>query len=121
MSVRVTLSGDGWLDLKERLKVKDKRAVLGFAVDGFSADGKDYKFNVLAHQVGNAAVRITNWSIPGAKPYPIAASFEQRTAAIDDLYADVFDEVMAAVTKFEADQAQKDDAEKNATADGGTV
>ena len=61
---RLDLPDGQWIDVKDKLQVRDKRDVHSYSVDGVSSDGKTYRFNVVKHQIASAAVRITGWSLP---------------------------------------------------------
>ena len=117
---RLDLPGGQWIDVKDRLQVKDKRDVHTFSVDGVSSDGKTYRFNVVKHQIATAAVRITGWSLPATYPNGKRSTTADKIAVIEELDEDTFDAMTTAIsahTKAADDEAE---AEKNATPDGVT-
>ena len=48
---RLDLPDGQWIDVKDKLQVRDKRDVHTYSVDGVSSDGKTYRFNVVKHQI----------------------------------------------------------------------
>jgi hypothetical protein len=129
---RLTLPSGAWIDVKDRLRVRDTREVHTHAVDGVSSDGATYRLNMIKHQIATAAVRIMNWSVmddgtshksgePQLIPWPVGKSpFKERVEVIEGLDEDAFDEITKALNahlkKIDADAV----TEKNATADGET-
>lgn len=122
MRLTVTIDGgEGWIDVKERLKVIDERKMLDFSVEGFDKDGTP-RICIGKNAVGKAAARLRAWHLPGQKPIPAGASFEAKVALLDDLYPEVFKPIAEAVSTFEQGQAEKDaaasEAGANPTPDG---
>lgn len=127
MPKRLSLSDGQFVDVKEKLRVRDKREVHTFSVDGVSSDGQTYRFNVVKHQIANAAVRILNWSIKDPDtdqpiPYPVGKStVKERIEAIENLDEDVFEEVTKAIQEFEKASDEEAEEEKNETQGGETT
>lgn len=131
MITRLTLPNDQWIDVKDRLRVRDKRDVHSYSVDGVSSDGQTYRFNVVKHQIATAAVRITNWYVlddgsthKDGKPQPIVfpsgKSFKDRIEAIENLDEEVFEGITEALGTHAKDvEVAAEDAKKE-TATGGT-
>lgn len=121
MATRLELK-HGWIDVKDKLKVRDKREVHQHSVDGVSSDGLTYRFNVVKHQIATAAVRISNWSLTDdGKPilWPAGkAAFKDRVETIESLDEDAFDEITRVLNDhFKAVEAE-DEAEKKEIQDG---
>ena len=127
---RLTLKSGAWIDVKDKLQVRDTREVHTHSVDGVSSDGQTYRFNVVKHQIATAAVRILNWSVmddgslhkdrqPKLIPWPQGkAPFKERVEVIENLDAEAFEEVTDAINAhFKALDAAAV-TEKNATQDG---
>ena len=121
MAERIALSCDQWIDVRERLKVKDKRDVHSYSVDGLATDGLTYRLNVVKHQIATAAVRITDWHLSGEKSYPTVSQFKDKVAAIEELGEDIFDEITAALGNSDKAKQAAEDEEKNAIAGGESV
>lgn len=119
-TTRLELPDGQWVDIKATLKVKDRRDIHSYSVDGMSTDGKTYRFNVVNHQIGSAAARIVKWQLAGVKAFPVAASFTEKVAAIADLDEDVFEVITAALNAHDKAADAEAESEKNGTADGGT-
>lgn len=121
---RLDLTNDQWIDVKDKLRVRDKRDQHTYSVDGVSSDGQTYRFNVVKHQIATAAVRIVNWSLKDedgkAIRWPTGKPFKERVEAIENLDEAVFDEI----TKVLGDHAKALDeesvTEKNEIPDGVT-
>lgn len=111
---RLDLPDGQWIDIKDKLQVRDKRDVHTYSVDGVSSDGKTYRFNVVKHQIATAAVRIVGWSLPAAYPNGKRSTFAERVAVIEDLDEDAFDAMTTAIGTFTKTQDDEADAEKNA-------
>lgn len=123
MPTRLSLSKDQFVDVKDKLRVRDKREVHTYSVDGVSSDGQTYRFNVVKHQIANAAVRIVNWLIRDEDgkpiPYPVGkATVKERIEAIEGLDEDIFEEVTKALSAFEKSSDEEAEEEKNETPDG---
>jgi hypothetical protein len=123
MSTRLTLAdGQSWIDVKDKLKVRDDRAVSEYATLGFTTDGKEVRLDPERNKIGAAAVRILNWRLASngngesIAPYPAGQPFEARCAAIDDLYADTFQQIVDALNIH---FAEKPVPEKNAVTQSG--
>lgn len=118
MATRLTLPNDQWIDVRDKLKVRDKRDVHSYSVDGVSSDGLTYRFNVVKHQIGTAAVRIVSWLLKDEDgksiPYPVGkSSFKDRTEAIEGLDEDAFDEITKVLTAhFKVIEAEVVDEKK---------
>ncbi len=127
MPVRLELADGKFLVVKDKLRVRDKREVHTYSVDGVSSDGQTYRFNVVKHQIANAAVRIVHWEgFKGddgkAIPYPVGkATVKEKIEAIENLDEDVFEEVTKALSDFEKANEEEADAEKNEIPDGETT
>lgn len=126
MPTRLSLSDGQFVDVKDKLRVRDKREVHTFSVDGVSSDGQTYRFNVVKHQIANAAVRILNWLIKDEDgkpiPYPVGKStVKERIEAIENLDEDVFEEVTKALHEFEKESDEEAEEEKNETPAGETT
>ena len=133
MATRLELTDTQWIDVKDKLKVRDKRDVHSYSVDGVSSDGLTYRFNVVKHQIATAAVRITNWSLlddghttRDGKPQPIAwpvgkASFKERVDAIENLDEEQFDGIVKVLNKHVKDVDAEADDEKKEIPDGEIV
>lgn len=115
---RLELPGGQWIDVKDKLQVRDKRDVHTFSVDGVSSDGKTYRFNVVKHQIATAAVRIQGWSLPAAYPNGKRSTTADKIAVIEDLDEDIFDAITTAIGTFTKAADDEADAEKNATPAG---
>lgn len=119
---RVEMGTDTWVDLKERLKVRDKRDIHTYSVDGVATDGQTYRLNVVKHQIASAAVRVVAWKLDGVKSFPSEkAAFKERVAAIEDLDEELFDALNLKIREFESERDRQEEEEKNATADGVTA
>jgi hypothetical protein len=115
---RLDLPDGQWIDVKDKLQVRDKRDVHTYSVDGVSSDGKTYRFNVVKHQIATAAVRITGWSLPVEYPNGKRSATADRIAVIEGLDEDTFD-AMTTVLDAHAKAADAEaDAEKNETPAG---
>lgn len=119
--MRLTLPDGQWIDIKEKLKVRDSRQVHEYSVDGMSSDGKTYRFNVVKHAIATAAVRILNWAgfkDDDGKPLPYAPGkpFDERVAVIESLDEDVFQEINKTIGAHFG--AKDEEPEKNAQTDG---
>ena len=126
MATRLPLSDGQFVDVKEKLRVRDKREVHTYSVDGVSSDGQTYRFNVVKHQIATAAVRIVNWLIKGEDgkptPFPVGkATVKEKIEAIENLDEDVFEEITKAVNDFEKSLDTEAEEEKNETSDGETT
>jgi phenylacetate-coenzyme A ligase PaaK-like adenylate-forming protein len=119
-TTRLALTEDRWIDVKDSLKVKDRRDIHTYSVDGMSTDGQTYRFNVVKHGIAQAAARITACSIPGVK-WPVAGDFKAKVAVIEDLDETVFEAITLALNTADAAQREEDAEAKNATADGESV
>lgn len=117
---RLDLANGQWIDIKDKLQVKDKRDVHSYSVDGVSSDGKTYRFNVVKHQIASAAVRITGWSLTDEYPRGKRAATADRITAIESLDEDVFDEITAKLDEFDKAASREADEEKNETPAGVT-
>lgn len=117
---RLELPNKQWIDVKDKLQVRDKRDVHTFSVDGVSSDGKTYRFNVVKHQIATAAVRITGWSLPAAYPNGKRSTTQDKINVIEELDEDVFDAITTAIGTFTRAADDDEDAKKNATPNGGT-
>ena len=122
MHTRLTLPKDQWIDVKDRLKVRDTSDVHSHSVDGVATDGQTYRFNIVKHQIATAAVRIVNWLLKDedGKGIPWPVKFKDRVATIEGLDAEAFEDVAKAVTEHV--RAMEDAAEvaKKAIPDGAT-
>lgn len=123
MAARLDVAG-GWVDVRERLKVKDERAVIDF-ISPYMKGGpvEDFEATIAfmpANALARSAARLVAWSIPDVKTLPPAATFTQKVAALEDLYPEVFKALWEAVSKFESEQ-KKETEEKNVPADGVTA
>lgn len=126
MATRLDLKNDQHIDVKDRLKVRDKRDVHSYSVDGVSSDGLTYRFNVVKHQIGTAAVRIVNWSLKDeagkAIQWPVGKTpFKERVEAVESLDEDAFDEIVKVLNKHFKDIEAEDDDEKKEITDGEIV
>ena len=115
---RVELKNDDWVDFKERLKVRDKRDIHTYSVDGVATDGQTYRLNVVKHQIASAAVRVSAWKLEGVKSFPTGMPFKDRVAAIEDLDEALFDTLNLKIREFEQERDRQEEEEKNETADG---
>ena len=130
---RLELPNNQWFEVKDKLKVRDKRDVHAYSVDGVSSDGLTYRFNVVKHQIANAAVRIVNWSLlddgnmhrdgkPQAIPWPVGkASFKERVEAVENLDEEAFDAIVKVLNKHTKDVEVEDEDEKKEIPDGEIV
>ncbi len=130
---RLELPNNQWFEVKDKLKVRDKRDVHAYSVDGVSSDGLTYRFNVVKHQIANAAVRIINWSLfddgnthrngkPEAIQWPIGkASFKERVEVVESLDEDVFDVIVMVLNKHIKEVEVDDEDEKKEIPDGEIV
>lgn len=117
--MRIEVAG-GWIEVRERLKVKDERHVLDYISPYLKGPVEDFEATaamIPANAVARTAVRLIAWHLPEVKPLPTPASFEQKVAAIGDLYPEVFKPIWDAVSEFETAQKAQE-AEKNVPADG---
>lgn len=123
---RLELSEGRAITIKDSLKVRDKRDVHAYSVDGVSADGKTYRFNIVKHQIASAAVRILRWegiTDDFDKPlaWPTGQPFDKRVEAIEGLNEDVFEAITDALSAHDrAAQAIEDDV-KNETPAGASA
>ena len=122
MHTRLTLQKDQWIDVKDRLKVRDTSDVHSHSVDGVATDGLTYRFNIVKHQIATAAVRITNWSVKDedGKNIPWPVRFKDRVTTIEGLDAEVFEDVAKAVTEHVRAMEEAADDAKKSTPDGET-
>ena len=122
MHTRLTLQKDQWIDVKDRLKVRDTSDVHSHSVDGVATDGLTYRFNIVKHQIATAAVRIVNWCIKDddGKNVQWPVKFKDRVATIEGLDAEVFEDVAKAVTDHVRTMEDAADAAKKSTPDGAT-
>jgi hypothetical protein len=111
---RLDLPDGQWIDVKDKLQVRDKRDVHTYSVDGVSSDAKTYRFNVVKHQIATAAVRITGWSLPVAYPNGKRSTTLDRIAVIEELDEDVFDAMTVALAKHDKTISDEAEAIKNA-------
>jgi hypothetical protein len=117
---RLTLPGGQWIDVKDKLKVRDTRQIHSHSVDGMSADGQTYRFNVAKHAIATAATRITNWGGfvgDDGKPLPYAPGkpFDERVDVIESLDDDVFQEISKTLNgHFAAKATENDDNSEDA-------
>lgn len=125
MITRLPLDGGRWVDVKNRLKVKDGKEVHTYSVDGMATDGQTYRFNIVKHRIATAAVRIVNWggfTDDAGKPlaWPAGQPFKARVDVIEGLDQAEFDTVIDAVTEHIKAVEAADEAEKKSTAGGET-
>jgi hypothetical protein len=122
---RLELPNGQFLDIKDKLKVRDTRDVHTYSVDGVSSDGATYRFNIVKYQIAQAAVKITGWSVTDDKghvvPWFATASFKERIATLENLDADTFETIVTALTAHDHATEAAAVAEKNVSPDGGTV
>lgn len=114
---RLDLPDGQWIEVKDKQKAGDRKNILGYASNGISSDGK-YDFNVTAHQIATAAVRIVNWSVKGedGKPimWPSGQPFSTRAKVVADLDEDTFDAISSALNEhLRALEAADADAKKD--------
>lgn len=124
-TTKLTLPTGQWIDVKDKLRVIDKRDVHTYSVDGVSSDGQTYRFNVVKHQIATAAVRIVGWSIKDEKDKDILwpagkKAFKDRVDTIEQLDEDVFDGITDAISKFTKEIDAEADDEKKETPVGAT-
>ena len=126
MVTRLEMSDGQWVDVKDGLKVRDKRDQHSYSVDGMSTDGQTYRFNVVKHNIATAAVRILNWSLKATddhgKPYrwPAGKSFKDRVDAIESLDEETFDEITRVVSEHEKSRSEASDEAKKSIPTGET-
>jgi hypothetical protein len=99
---RLDLPNGQWLDVKDDVKVRDKRDAFEYSKLQLGADGKIHSVEELQrHQVSLAAIWIAAWSLiadgkavawPGDR-----ATFKNRVSALEDLPSRLFDTVTDAV------------------------
>jgi hypothetical protein len=122
---RLELPNGQFLDIKDKLKVRDTRDVHTYSVDGVSSDGATYRFNIVKYQIAQAAVKITGWSVTDEQgrvvPWFATDTFKARIATLENLDADTFEMIVAALTAHDHATEAAVVAEKNAISDGGTV
>jgi hypothetical protein len=125
MATRISLPNDQWIEVKDKLKVRDKRDIHTYSVAGVASDGLTYRFNVVMYHIATAAARILNWSLKDDrdKPiaYPVGKSFDERVAAIEGLYEDQGEAINLAIQEHDAAKASAAVTEKNETPDGVTA
>ena len=124
MATRLILQNDQWIDVKDKLRVRDKRDVHTYSVDGVSSDGQTYRFNVVKHQIATAAVRILTWSLKDEDSKPIAwpsgRPFKDRIEAIENLDEEAFDAITEALSEHAKAVEAESVTEKNETPAGET-
>ena len=124
MVTRLNLSNGQWLDVKDRLKVKDKRDQHSYSVDGVSSDGQTYRFNIVKHGIATAAIRIVNWLVNDETGKPVAwpsgKPFKDRVEAIESLDEEVFEEIAREIRLHVERVEEASDAAKKSTPDGET-
>ena len=123
---RLELPNGQWLDVKDDVRVRDKRDAFEYSKIELGDDGKIHSVEQLQrHQVSLAAIWIAAWSLivdgkaaqwPGER-----ATFKNRISALEDLPGRLFDlvtdAVMAYVNARDADVV----TEKNETPAGATT
>ena len=124
MPKTLTLASGKSFTVRDRLKVRDKREIHTYAVDGVAADRQTYRFNVVKHQIATAAARIMNWDLVddlGKEiPWPTAKPFRDRIDAIESLDEKVFEELTDVLNAhLEALEAEQE-KEKNDSQSGET-
>ena len=116
---RLQLSNGQWVDVKDTLKVRDKRHVSDYALKGVASDGKSINFDPYRHQIATAAVRILNWSVLDDREKPIVwpsgKSFDERVAAIEGLDEDTLDVISEAINAHFRPAAPEEEPAKNET------
>ena len=124
MATRLELPNNQWIEVKDKLKVRDKRDVHSYSVDGMATDGLTYRFNVVKHQIATAAVRIIRWSLqddgsmhkdgqPKPIEWPNGQPFKARVEAIEGLDEEAFEEITEALNKhLRVVEAADEDAKK---------
>lgn len=121
---RLDLGNGKWIDVKERLKVRDGRDVHTYSDPGVASDGMTYRYNLAKNQIATAAVRIINWNLEDERGRPItwpaAMNFKDRVQAIESLDIDVFEALMAKLNDFINSLAAESEKEKNGAGDGET-
>jgi hypothetical protein len=125
---RLDLPNGQWLDVKDDVKVKDRRDAYEYSGLEMqqSADGgvgrRLHAGTLQKHQVSMAAIWIADWSLladgaavvwPGAR-----ATFKNRVSALEELPGRIFDLVTEAVTNYENAKTAAEEAAKNATPAG---
>ena len=124
MVTRLTLPNGQWFDVKDRLKVRDKKEIHGYSVEGVATDGLTYRFSVVKHQIASAAVRITNWSLVDeagkAIVYPSGRPFKDRVTVIEDLDEAAFEAVTDMLNEHVKVVEGESADEKKETPDGET-
>jgi hypothetical protein len=116
--VRLPLSGGDYIDIKRQLNVGEERRVFARCVKKMIA-GEQAEID--PEQVGKTRVAefILGWGGPGFV-MPDGTPVEFSEAALMDLDAETYAEIMAALNAHEAAEVKLRDAEKNAT-DGATA
>lgn len=116
---RLQLSDGQWVDVKDTLKVRDKRNVSDYALKGVASDGKSINFDPYRHQIATAAVRILNWSVLDEREKPIVwpagKSFDERVAAIEGLDEDALDAISEAINEHFRPVVAEEESGKNET------
>ena len=124
MITRLALPDDQWVDVKDKLKVKDKGDQHAYSVDGVATDGQSFRLNGVRYGIATAAIRIVNWSVRDefGKPiyWPSGKSFKDRVAIIEGLDEDVFDGIFKAISDHVTAVEEAADAAKKSTPDGVT-
>ena len=126
MVTRLHLSDGQWIDVKDVLKMRDKRDQHSYSVDGMSTDGTTYRFNVVKHTIATAAIRIRNWSVKASddlgKPlrWPSGKSFKERVEIVESLDEDTFEEISTAIRGHETALTEASEAAKKPTPTGAT-
>lgn len=120
---RLDLADGQWIDVREKLKVRDKAFINAYSVRGLSEE-RMVGFNVVNYNIAHAAVRITAWAIKDDKGRDIAypgstVSPEERAKAICALDEDIFEPIADAIDAYVKSKALV--TEKNETADGVTA
>lgn len=121
---RLTLKNGQWLEVKDKQRVRDRKDVHTYSVDGISSDGQTYRFNVVKHQIATAAARIKHWSLKDefgkSIPWSQGQAFRERVEIIEGLDEDVFEEITDLLnTHLKAVEGEEDE-EKKETPDGET-
>lgn len=121
---RLTLGNGTWIDVKDSQKVRDRKEIHSYSVDGVATDQQTYRFNIVKHQIATAASRILNWNVPDEDgkpvPWPAGRPFKDRIAVIEGLDEKVFEDITEAINKHIELLDAAAVAEKNAMADGVT-
>lgn len=121
---KLELQDGQWIDVKDGLKVRDKRDQHTYSVDGVSSDGQTYRFNIVKHQIAQAAVRIVNWLIKDEfgkdVAWPSGKPFRDRVAVIESLDEATFDLIHEALSAHLTVRELEAVAEKKETTAGET-